>query len=446
MSNLDLVLMAVRNLFKRKLRTILTILGVMIGASAIVVMVSLGIAINENHEQMVSQWGDIRMITIYSPQEYYFGDSSNNNDLRLDEAAVNSFKSLDGVKMATGIIDMNVRATAGRYTSDWMSIRGIDPEAMLELGLSPSVGRMLEEGDRFEVVFGIDAAYEFRDPNSRRWVWLSRYNGDEPLVDVMSARMQFSFEWGFGQNNFTPTMKPYTLNAVGVLEEKDWNYDRYVYMNITEVQKLRIAQINYENQQQGNTGAKRQEFKGYSIAYVQCDDINSVRTIQDYIKEMGYNTSSAVETLDFLRESSKDLENMLGAIGAVSLFVAAIGIANTMVMSTYERTREIGVMKVIGAKIKDIRKLFLVEAMLIGFIGGVFGAGLSFIVSKILNNSQISLSNTGWMMAESSNVSSIPLWLYLSALVFSAVIGLIAGFLPARRATKLSALSAIRTE
>jgi len=243
-------------------------------------------------------------------------------------------------------------------------------------------------------------------------------------------------------------MRPFNLTYVGMLEEKDWNFDRFVYMHIDEVRQLRIAQMNFENQQQGNptSANRRNQTIDYSMAFVQGADINAVRAINDAIREMGFDTSSMIDTLDFLSESSRDLENLLGAIGGVSLFIAAIGITNTMVMSTYERTREIGVMKVIGAKIKDIRKLFLIEAMLIGFIGGIFGSGLSFLVSYILNNSQITLGTTGWGMEGSSNTSSIPLWLYGAALIFSALIGLIAGFLPARRATRLSALSAIRTE
>jgi len=447
MSNQDLVLMAIRNLFKRKLRTILTVSGVMIGAAAIVIMISLGIAINENHEEMVSQWGDIRLITVFPPNQWGWDDAPN-RDLKLDRDAVEQFRRLDGVSVATGVIDMNVTARAGRFVHSWLPLRGIEPEAMEALGLVPSDGRLLEDSDRMQAVFGIDSPFEFRDPNSRHWTWLSRFNGDEPLVDVSSARMQFSFEWGFGQAGFTSSMRPFNLTYVGMLEEKDWNFDRFVYMHIDEVRQLRIAQMNFENQQQGNSNPtnRRNQAVDYSMAYVQGVDINAVRSINDAIREMGFDTISMIETLDFLSESSRDLERLLGAIGGVSLFIAAIGIANTMIMSTYERTREIGVMKVIGAKIKDIRKLFLIEAMLIGFIGGIFGSGLSFLVSYILNNSQMTLGTTGWGMEGSSNTSSIPLWLYGAALIFSAVIGLIAGFLPARRATRLSALSAIRTE
>ena len=139
-----------------------------------------------------------------------------------------------------------------------------------------------------------------------------------------------------------------------------------------------------------------------------------------------------------MKETTKMLRTMLGAIGAISLIVAAIGITNTMVMSIYERTREIGVMKVIGASLKDIKRLFLTEAAIIGFMGGIFGMLLSFGASKAVNY---------FAMKQSSDMlSSIPLWLYLASLAFATLVGVASGYLPAKRAMKLSALTAIKTE
>ena len=160
---------------------------------------------------------------------------------------------------------------------------------------------------------------------------------------------------------------------------------------------------------------------------------------------MGYEAYSLTDALENMKKTSGLIQAILGGIGAVSLFVAAIGITNTMVMSIYERTKEIGVMKVIGAQLKDIKRLFLFEAAMIGLFGGILGIGISYGISMIINTVLAGMNGeTGYYGP--ALLSYIPPWLSLSAMGFSTLIGLIAGYYPAVRATKLSALEAIRTE
>ena len=128
---------------------------------------------------------------------------------------------------------------------------------------------------------------------------------------------------------------------------------------------------------------------------------------------------------------------MLGGIGAVSLIVAAIGITNTMMMSIYERTKEIGVMKVIGCDMRDIRSLFLLEAGFIGLIGGLAGIAFSFLISLVINRI---VAGMGMEMT----LSYIPAWLAASSVVFAVFVGMASGFFPALRAMRLSPLAAIR--
>ena len=130
------------------------------------------------------------------------------------------------------------------------------------------------------------------------------------------------------------------------------------------------------------------------------------------------------------------VQAVLGGIGAVSLFVAAIGIANTMMMSIYERTKEIGVMKVLGCDMGNIRDMFLLESGFIGFLGGAVGILLSFGISLIINR----------FAGADGDLSRMPLWLNLGAMGFAVFVGMAAGFLPATRAMKLSPLAAIRNE
>ena len=159
----------------------------------------------------------------------------------------------------------------------------------------------------------------------------------------------------------------------------------------------------------------------------------------------GHGAAGAVSTQhqrNVLAHQLRSGGRSLGGIGAVSLFVAAIGIANTMMMSIYERTKEIGVMKVIGCSLGNIRQMFLLEAAFIGLGGGVIGNVLSFLMSAAIN----ALVKGKEMGMTTGQISYIPLWLVLVSLGFAMLVGTAAGYFPARRAMKLSPLAAIRNE
>ena len=174
--------------------------------------------------------------------------------------------------------------------------------------------------------------------------------------------------------------------------------------------------------------------------------------VETKIKDLGYDTYSMETVRKPMQEQANKMMLILGSLGGISLLVAAMGITNTMIMSIYERTREIGIMKVLGCVVGDIRTVFLMEAGLIGFGGGVIGVILSFIISLVLN--VLGGGGLGGMMggyyyggAEgASQISVIPIWLVGLALVFSTLIGLVSGFSPANRAVKISALEAIKHE
>ena len=142
-----------------------------------------------------------------------------------------------------------------------------------------------------------------------------------------------------------------------------------------------------------------------------------------------------------MSKQARLIQLVLGGLGAISLFVAALGITNTMIMSIYERTREIGVMKVLGCRLNDIRMMFLLEAGGIGFLGGVVGILFSYFLSFILN-----LVTSALVEGMSMKISVIPFWLVLLGMGFAIGVGLIAGFSPANRAVKISPLAAIRQE
>jgi ABC-type antimicrobial peptide transport system permease subunit len=476
--------MCLRNLFKRKLRTFLTILGVMVGTAAIVVMISLGLAVNENFTSQIERMGDMTLITVYDQSRYQqFGNvtvsgmgGQNMGIPKLDDAAIAAFEQIPNVVVATPIMQANLFFKSGKYALQSWDCYGLKPEAMPLLGYNIETGRLLQEGDRYEVVFGQLAEKNFYDTNQRNWwennrFWEAYAGGEsETFVDIFNDRIMMSpdrrYIWSQeeGEKEYDDDdedaprpIRPVEITVVGQLDfrENDWTYMSGIYFEINTLKELKAAGEKAEkdsNQEFGHFSAIRgADGTTYETAYVKVNDLNKTKDVAQIIKDMGYDSWYMGQWLESTIETMRSLQVLLAAIGAVSLFVAAIGIANTMVMAIYERTREIGVMKVIGAAIKDIRRLFLLESALIGFFGGAFGVGLSLLASYVLNNSNISFFadmgmsyyNTG---EDVTKVSLITPWLCGVALGFASAVGLVSGYFPARRAMKLSALSAIRTD
>lgn len=473
MSSIDLFSMAVRNLIKRKLRTFLTVLGVIIGTASIVVMVSFGIGLNQSFTESMEMMGDITTITVYKP--YNWGGSysssntvmlgspssssgSNNSEtILLDDEAIESFKSIPNVVTATPFLDIYMDLSSGKYQS-WGQVRGIDPVAMGILGYTPTTGRLLEETDTLQVVYGYEVPHDFYDPNdhNREWTWYDGIGEDlrVPPVDVFNDKVLLEFQANYGNDSSSTVAKPkgYTLEAIGILE-KNYSNDRYIYMNIEHVKRIKLEKERYDAQNSsdsnnnantpGGSASNKKTEEGYDTALVKCVDIDAVADVQKSITDMGFETQSPASYVTEMQNLSNIIQAVLGGIGGVSLLVAAIGISNTMIMSIYERTKEIGVMKVIGATLYDIGRLFLLEASLIGLLGGAVGLILSYTLSYLINTFGTSF---GASMGMGSTLSVIPIWLALSALGFSAGIGLLSGYLPARRAMKLPAINAIRTD
>jgi len=173
----------------------------------------------------------------------------------------------------------------------------------------------------------------------------------------------------------------------------------------------------------------------------------AVAGIVNTLNEWGFPNYMPAQQLEAMRNIANSLQSFLAGVGAVALLVSALGITNTMVTAIYERTKEIGVMKVIGASLGDIRKLFLMEAALLGFLGGVAGVGLSLGVSHFINTSGVRLlADSINEFAMQTQVSLITPELCGLAVLFATIMGIVAGFFPANRAMKLSVLTAIRTE
>lgn len=441
MNSIDLVRMGVQNLWRRKVRTFLTVLGVIIGTSSIIVMLSLGFGMSQAYQDQISQMGSLNTITVNMGGGHMEGpNTGGQKDVVLDDKAVAEFKNLKYVTAVTPMVETYGVIVNGRYISH-TSIKGIDPNVMEDFDFKIGEGRLLSTSDDLSVVFGGGMKHSFHDPKSS-----GRGPYREPKIDFMKDRMFFTFDSNYGYKpqpgEKRPNYKEYKIKTVGVLQEGDMDKDWGIYMPISTVQKLIKEKEKVENVRP-QPGSRQN--KGYPTVLVKVDDINNVQEVQQIIKDMGYQAYSLNDWLNEMKKTAGIIQAVLGGIGAISLLVAAIGITNTMVMSIYERTKEIGVMKVIGASLKDIKRLFLFESALIGLLGGVMGVGFSALLSFIVNKFGAQFGNfmgTGG----ATKISIIPLWLVFGAMLFSTVIGVLSGYYPARRAMNLSALEAIRTE
>jgi len=450
MNSIDLLRMSIGNLFRRKTRTILTLLGVVIGTSSIVVMLSLGIAMDRSFKEHLQQMGNLNVIRVNGSGYISSNiEGRNTEEVELNDNAVAMFEKIPGVQAVMPIKRTYMRVAAGRMVGD-ISIIGIKPETMAAFDFKIDEGRLLLETDKDVMVFGSEVAYQFYNPRLRsRTSFGRRFNGEKepPPVNLINNNLLLTSNMSYGerrrqdteQSQYEPP-KPHKVKGVGILaegqNESSWN----AYMNIAALEDI-IAEdkrARHESIDNRKSGEEDQ----YQEIKVKVASIEQVEQVQEQIKNMGFQANSLIDMLNSMKETSKKMQAILGGIGAVSLLVAAIGITNTMIMSIYERTREIGVIKVLGANLADIKKLFLMEAAMIGFGGGVMGVLFSYLVSFGLN--KISVGFMG--RADATGISVISVGLALSAVAFSTLVGIIAGYSPAHRAMKLSALEAIRVE
>ena len=473
MKTFDIISMGLRNLFKRKARTILTILGVLIGTAAIVVMMSLGVGMDEANMKAVESLGNVDIINVSS---YYFPplDESGNNNVEmiqgvLDDKAIATISAFEEVEAATPIMYEYFNFVAGKYKMS-CSVLGIDVSVMDKFNFKVKEGRLLKEGDTTELIFGSLVPYNFY--NTRGNTYNNYFYGMpdtsmEPPVNIFTDKIVMTSDWSYGEKKNPgmgdvnmPKPKLYKITGVGLLEGNENNYSEYDYSVIASINWLKNvkAEEARRNGNGGSSGRATVSIGGmngnsqYDQAIVKVRDKRDVEAVQTKINDMGLGANSPLEYLKYMQQTTDKIQQLLGGIAAVSLLVAAIGIANTMVMSVYERTKEIAVMKVLGCKLRNIGQLFLFEAGMIGFFGGVVGIGFSYLVSFLLNNfggnflGEFGGFQFGGMMGDAPAVSVIPIWLILLGMIFATLIGLVSGFLPARRAMKLSVLQAIRNE
>ena len=452
MKFIDLLMMSISNLWKRKLRTVLTVLGVVIGITSIVVMVALGNGLKESMLESYANYASMTQVQIQSGGGYYESNSTDTEEKRLNDELIDQLMTMEHVVDVQPQLNASVIVKCGKYAS-WLDLCGMTSEGLEALNIPVAQGYLPTSENKLELFYGNNVLTNFYVEKTNVYPFWE--NNEAPDIDLMNDTMFVIFDTeaymgsqGGSNEDGTaiPQPKKYMIEAAGVMEGKlgEWsnNNSQGVYCNIDAL-KMQLKRIFKKKPIPGQPTQKNgKPYKElfYSQIIVQVDDMENVTELTNALKDMGYNAYSDAEWIKSETEQMNTIQAVLGAIGAVAMLVAAISITNTMMMSIYERTKEIGVMKVLGCNIRNIQVLFLLEAGFIGFIGGIIGVAFSYLLSVGIN-SLISSSDMGL-----GNICRIPLWLSPLAIAFAVLVGMVAGFLPSLRAMRLSPLAAIRNE
>lgn len=466
MSWMELLRMSASNLRRRKLRTFLTVLGVVIGTASIVVMISLGLGMQKSMYEELEEYGGMKNIKVYGAgmdnyMMLYSGDMQEESEEYVDDKCIETLKKLQHVESVQPVYSMSAMMLKGSYEG-YVDLLAMTQEGLKNRNIELSEGNLPKSGGQLEFVYGNQLLSSFYEKGSGVGYWDT---GELPDIDLSKESMflvldteGYNANQGaspFGEDKGGSDMdegdgKPvqiqkHVVRASGLVAGgiDDYNANSFNAFcdldTLKKVLKKEFAGRAIPGQPQNKNGKPVKQFC-YSYAELVVDDPDHVVTVSNQIREMGYTVETNAELMDSMKRQMAIIQAVLGGIGAVSLLVAAIGIANTMMMSIYERTKEIGVMKVLGCSLRNIRKMFLMEAGFIGVIGGVIGNILSFLISAGINV----VAAKAVQMGSGTSISYIPFWLMLASIGFAMLVGILAGYFPAKRAMKLSPLEAIR--
>ncbi len=503
MSFLDILHLALRNLRQAKLRFFLTTMGVIVGVGVIVTMVSFGLGLQRN---MLSRFRALDLfneVRVFGKNVVSMAIAGVDPKLKrddtpgerrgggfrpdksptriLDDAAITEIAAIPGVAYAEPDISFTtfIRAN-GRVVP--LSVNGVSVPNASSRFKNFLAGQMISRPDADEVIiddasaetFGFAKAQdavgqtiEFLAPASEKQTSdraaVSKSADDEDDEDSGGANffgIPLEDDNQTGERNAgSDQIVAHTFRISGVLNSKPkegaGQGGRIGLMSGASVYApLRAARqwtIDHRNpmgelalalaRQSGQLGAGDNE--GYFSAVVRVDDPVALTAVRQRLTELGFGSFSIVDELDQLRTVFLILDSVLGLLGGISLLVASFGIANTMIMSILERTREIGIMKAIGAEDREIKLIFFVEAAVIGLTGGILGTLAAWGVDAIANRLayRFVLKPQG---ASFVDFFSLPPWLSASAILFALVVSVLAALYPAARAARIDPVRALR--
>lgn len=451
----DRLEMALRNLVRRKSRTILTILSVVIGASSIILMMAFALGINQQQKDMIDSFGSLTSITILT--------EGNGGTSKVDQASISKLEQIKGIRAVipyktfysqilvkddesytlSGEIQVVPDKVIDKITSDMLvwGKKMTKSEDKILIGSQVKASKMQKTSSGYSE----DPVNDF-DYQSHKYLLRLGWR------DENDDGVNFTSKDDENKDENKPKFVDIPIELAGKMNSKSFfdGWSSVVNENFykklqKEDKKLANSQLN---QNFDNQGRPVDHKSGDKIAYdnlkVVVEDVEKLKQIEDDIRKAGFQTQSSSDSAEEIKKTNMIVTLILGGIGSVAFIVSAIGIINTMLMSIYERQKEIGVMKVIGASVDDVRSLFLIESGFIGFFGGIVGLLISILVGLVINslaaNADIFASGDG----SPAKIILIPIWLALVGVGFSSMVGVLAGYIPARRATRLSAIEALR--
>lgn len=429
------------NLNRMRGRVVLTAFGVVIGTTAVMVLVSLGAGLQRSAMGSLGGISNLKRINVTGASSEYqvemaapsgkeAGTGSRNRPKLLTEAALAEIRALPGVEAVIPLEQFSGGGLQFRNAYGYAEILGVTPEALAQLDLTVETGSA--DLARGQMVVGSQVKNNFWDGQRDRAMNIETLLGE--IVSIEGMR--------FSNDAPEPSTRTWRYNVVGVLASSGQS-DNQIFILQREVQSM--------NEWLAGRRIDRTR-EGYERVIVQAADSDEVEAIQQSVRDMGFTAYSDLDAVRQLNTFFAVLQAVLGSIGAIALLVAALGIVNTLSMAILERTREIGLMKALGARNHDVMLVFLGEAACIGLLGGVLGVVIGWGISSAANvviGSLLSQSNgaaSGIFGTGSTDFVYTPFWLPPFAIVFATLIGLLSGVYPALRAATLDPLRALKYE
>ncbi len=421
----DLFRSAFGNLRRRPVRNILTSAGVVIGIITLVAMVSFGVGVQAEVNRSFQALGlETVFISPTFPEEDNAFDPFGfaEPEVPLTPEMVAAFRAMPEVQSVTPVLNLPNNMEASLALDDQIfPVRLADtfhrgPGAMGELA-SPDMlaGDPLGEGDTRGLVIVDGLADEFL------------LESDGEYKDLIGQTVVLTVRLPRGET------KDFSTTITGVENGRGSQS-----VNLGLLERVEIKAWWYGRPDTLNTD-------GYDTLMVRAVDQSVVSTVLDTAEELGAEAQSLGAVLEIANRVLAVMQALLGSVGGLALLVATLGVANTMMMAIYERTREIGVLKAVGARNREVRRMFTADAILIGFIGGVVGLILGTLLGRLVDwIGHLYLANEG--VTGIGQMSIVPLWLAIGSMLFAAFIGVLGGFYPAARAARLDPVTALKHE